>query len=547
MNKKANIDVSNVDDVDCPDKNESNTGNSMIFVPSPPETSAESGKGVLATKRRLIIKSIKQRVTFNYVLYSVTLLVVLLLIFVLGLTFYYDNVVERETEDVWRNAVAAFPKRDDNSMQYHYKGRLAEMARVNKPTVIAVFSVEENGDTVVKIIVDDMGNDDNDHTELFDAVTGAVQPEFWCSDKTERVHTMYGVFVCRGSIQKIESDDVANVSYLLVMKPYDVYDSIGMKLVYMLMICTAIALVFSCAYAFFISRKETRQLADFSKKAKRIAAGDYSVEFSGYGYEEYEYLAKALNAATANLKKTEEMQRDIIANVSHDIRTPLTMIRAYAEMLRDMPVDPQKRQKTADVIISEADRLTALTGDILDFSRLQAGVTPLNMVPCDLSEIAVSVVKLFDIIKERNGITITTDIDEGLAVRCDANYIERVFYNLLNNAINYCGDDKTVIISVKSRGGNVRVEVIDHGQGIDPSEIESVWNRYYKSSNRQHEVVGSGLGLSICKIILTEHKSEFGVISELGKGSTFWFELPLEDGGGGIVKESDKSHGEICA
>lgn len=139
--------------------------------------------------------------------------------------------------------------------------------------------------------------------------------------------------------------------------------------------------------------------------------------------------------------------------------------------------------------------------------------------------------------RERDGIKLLNDIDGGLSVEGDRQKLEQVLYNLLINAINYCGDDKTVILRVKDVNGKVRVEVTDHGRGIEESELEAVWDRYYRSSHTKRNVVGSGLGLSICKSVLQAHEAEFGIISEIGKGSTFWFELETVKMRGGVKKD----------
>ena len=433
-------------------------------------------------------------------------------------------MLERETADIERSAAVAFPRRvDDNSMVMLYKYRLVDLTRNNKPVAIAVFETDENGDNDLCILVDDMGNGISENNELFDSVMSGLNVKaVFFRGETCKVNTPYGTYMCKGSKH---ATDGGGTAYLLVMKPYGVWNTQTVKIVYVLVGCTVVMLIFACLYAFFASRHETKYLTDFSQKAKRLADGDYGVVFSGNGYNEYENLACALNAATQNIQKAEKLQRDIVANVSHDIRTPLTMIRAYAEMLRDMPMSDDKREKTANVIITESDRLTALVADVLDYSRLQSGVTEFKTTDCDLSQVATAVLERFDIMRHRDGIKLLNDIDSDAVVKCDKQRIEQVLYNLLINAINYCGDDKTVILRVKKSDGKVRVEVTDHGKGIEKDELESVWDRYYRSARSTRSVVGSGLGLSICKSILIGHNAEYGVISEIGKGSTFWFEL----------------------
>lgn len=478
-----------------------------------------------AKKKRLpLIKSMYVRTAVDYCLFSLILLLLFFVVFFSFIYAFYGRMTEGETVKIEQMASEGFPRRvDDNSLVMLYKIRLANIARSNRPVALAVFERDDNGAYSICIGVDDMGNGSVENNDLFDSVTQNLDfDRLFVQDKTSKVSTDIGNFLCKG---KAHTTDDGKTVYLLVMKPYDVWNNQTMLIVNFMVLCTFVVLILAGVFSVIASRHQTKHLTDFSQKAKRLANGDYDLEFSGYGYNEYENLASALNAATRNMQNAEKLQRDIIANVSHDMRTPLTMIRAYAEMLRDMPMSDEKREKTANVIIAESDRLNALVGDVLDYSRMQSGVVEYRPAPCDLSDVASSVLERFKPACERDGIDMIGDIEDGAVVTCDRPKIEQVLYNLLGNAVNYCGDDKTVLLSVKKQSDRVRVEVTDHGSGIDPADIDSVWDRYYRSPHSTRTAVGSGLGLSICKSVLTAHNAEFGVISEIGKGSTFWFEL----------------------
>ena len=477
-------------------------------------------------RKKPLLSSVASRTTVNYIMFAAVLLLLLWAVFFFGLYSFYGRMIEREADDVLYNASIAFPKKyDDNSMDIFYKTRLAEIARGNKPVAIAVFTGDE-GEYDMRIVVDDMGIGATDNNSLFNAVMEELDfSSTFERDDTVKVSTHYGTFLCCGATHYPETENGVQKAYILVMKPYDLFNAQTMKLISLLIIGTVTVLAVACVFSFFASRFQTKRLKDFSQKAKRVADGDFGVKFSGGGYDEYDNLAAALNAATDNLQKSEKLQRDIVANVSHDIRTPLTMIRAYAEMIRDLPLDDKKRVKTTNVIISETDRLAGLVEDVLNYSKLQAGVTEFKFEQCDLSDIATAVIDRFDIARGKDGIKLVREIDDSAVVSCDKQKIEQVFYNLISNAINYCGDDKTVILRVIKTADKVRVEVTDHGKGIEPDEIDSVWDRYYRSEHATRTVVGSGLGLSICKSVLTAHEAQFGVVSELGSGSTFWFEL----------------------
>ena len=491
------------------------------------DNSGEVAPVLIAPKKRLpLLKSISARTTVNYCLFAVVILLVFYAVFFGGLYIVYGSLMRFETERIERSAETGFPSSlDGSTFDVYYRRRLVEVARANKPVAIAVFETGDEG-YGVRLIVDDMGNGLSDNSELFDSVMTKLSfSDVFERNKVSVVGTPFGNYICKGSMHNTEQGAAV---YLLIMKPYDLWNNQSIKMVYVLLVCTLIVLALAFVFAFFASRHTTKYLKDFSQKAKRVADGDYNVKFSGSGYSEYENLATALNAATQNMQKAENLQRDIVANVSHDIRTPLTMIRAYAEMLRDMPLDEAKREKTANVIITETDRLTSLVSDILDISRMQAGVTEYRYESFDLSEIALSVLSRFEPGCERDGIKLLHEVDDGATVSCDRIKIEQVFYNLLGNAINYCGEDKTVILRVKKREQSVRVEVEDHGAGIEQKDLDSVWDRYYRSPHATRTAVGTGLGLSICKNILTAHNAEFGVSSQIGKGSVFWFELRVQ-------------------
>ena len=237
-----------------------------------------------------------------------------------------------------------------------------------------------------------------------------------------------------------------------------------------------------------------------------------------------------MTEASRELEKTDMYQKDLIANVSHDLRTPLTMIRSYAEMIRDLSGDnPVKRNQHLGVIIEESDRLNILVNDMLNLSRMQQRKIVLEKSEFDLSDSVRTLLTSYEILAENEGYKFIYNNSEALPVFADKAKITQVISNLINNAVKYCGEDKEIIINVKRVArSKVRCEIIDHGQGIAPDEVSHVWERYYKSSTHHvRQTDGSGLGLSIVREILNLHKAQYGVNSKLGKGSTFWFELEI--------------------
>ncbi len=291
---------------------------------------------------------------------------------------------------------------------------------------------------------------------------------------------------------------------------------------------TVICILFAILVSFVIAWLFSKPIRDFTATAKRIGAGDRTARYKGNGYNEFDDLADALNGATNEMIKNENLRRDFLANVSHDLRTPLTLVKANAEMVLDISGDnKEKRERNIRTIINEADRLTMLVEDILDLSKLQSGVVEMKKEDVNIGSVAEDVLSQFSVIIENNGYVLEKEIATGVIVECDYKRLTQVIYNLVGNAINYVGADKKVIVSLTLHDGKVRMEVTDHGKGIASEEKDRVWDRYYRSNQNKRNVVGSGIGLSIVKNILVGMEAEYGVESEEAVGTTFWFELPV--------------------
>ena len=291
---------------------------------------------------------------------------------------------------------------------------------------------------------------------------------------------------------------------------------------------TFISLLVACLISFYLSIRITRPIRTITRSAERLGRGEYGIIFRGGHYTEINNLADTLTQASIELEKSDMLQKDLIANVSHDLRTPLTMIKSYAEMIRDLSGNnPEKRDQHLQVIIDETDRLNSLVGDLLSISRMQSGKMVLTRSNFSLTNAVESIVNTYKIMEMEEGYRFNFNCKVNFIVNGDEEKIKQVISNLFTNAIKFAGEDKTVNVTLKRRGKFVLCKIEDHGIGIDPEEQDHVWERYYRaSSNMVRPAEGSGLGLSIVKEILTLHKTDFGVDSTVGKGTTFWFELP---------------------
>lgn len=313
------------------------------------------------------------------------------------------------------------------------------------------------------------------------------------------------------------------------LQPIGTTVSIFMRQFFFVGIIMIILTVFMSA---LFSNKISEPIIRINKSAKELPQGKFSTDIGKYDYAEIKQLASTLTTASKEIAKSDNLRRELMANISHDLRTPLTMIKAYAEMIRDLSGDnPEKRERHLKVIIDETDRLSSLVTDILDLSKLQAGVAEMHLKTFNFSARLSGVVSRFDIMKESDGMTIDLRAEDDIMITADITKLEQVVYNLINNAVTYVGEDKTVIVRLQRIGnGMVRFEVEDHGEGISAENMPYIWDRYYKvshgDSTHKRAKMGSGIGLSIVKSVLEQHKFRFGVDSREGQGSTFWFEAP---------------------
>ncbi len=277
-------------------------------------------------------------------------------------------------------------------------------------------------------------------------------------------------------------------------------------------------------------------LQKMSRSAHKLAKGDYNANFEGGGYREANELADALNYAADELAKTDNLQHELVANISHDLRTPLTMIKGYSEVIRDIP--GENTPENVQVIIDETERLTELVNDVLDLSKIRSGIRKPERESFNLTETISAVLSRYEKLTEKDGYNITFDCEREVFINADKVMILQVIYNLVNNALNYTGEDKKVSIVQSVWDNNVRISVMDTGEGIAEQDLPYIWDRYYKVDKvHKRAKIGTGLGLSIVKGILESHGAAYGVESRMGEGSNFWFEFATFD----VVEDDERA------
>lgn len=318
--------------------------------------------------------------------------------------------------------------------------------------------------------------------------------------------------------------DANNNSYILILNSViEPVVSTTTTLRSQLSCITIIMLVLSFILSLAISKKISKPIVNINNSAKKLST-EYNIKFNDSGYTEISELANTLTKASSELSKVENLRRELIANVSHDLRTPLTMITGYAEVMKDIP--GENTPENIQIIIDEAKRLTSLVNDVVEMSKNQNSVQELHLDDFNLTECISKILERYTKLTENDGYKIIFEKDKDVFVNADNLKITQVIYNLINNALTYTGDDKVVKIVQTVNDGKVKIEIKDTGDGINPDEIDYVWDRYYKAKgNHKRAQIGTGLGLAIVKGVLELHKANFGVKNDENGGANFWFEL----------------------
>ena len=289
-------------------------------------------------------------------------------------------------------------------------------------------------------------------------------------------------------------------------------------------------LLFGCALvaAWLFSRWFTRPLTRLSAAARQMAQGNYDVRVQGdVRTDELGALAQDFNHMAAEVQHAAQMQRELLANVSHDLRTPLTLIKGYAETVRDLTgEDKACRDEQMNIVIDETDRLSALVNSVMELTKVASGAEKCEPVQFDMAQLCEEVADRYADVCAQNGWTLQLQLPEQqpLPVFADPAMIERALHNLLGNAMHHIGPDGQFILRAFAAEGGVRVEVADHGPGIAAEELPHLFDRYYRSRADAGKP-GTGLGLSITKAIFQQHGCRFGVNSAPGNGTCFWFIL----------------------
>lgn len=290
-------------------------------------------------------------------------------------------------------------------------------------------------------------------------------------------------------------------------------------------VCIGI-LGFCALSGLFFIKSIVRPVRDVSNMARKIAMGDFDTRIEIEKEDEIGELCDTINYMASELSQAETIKNDFISSVSHELRTPLTAIRGWGETAKmSIGTDGELVEKGLDVVLSEADRLSNLVEELLDFSRMQSGRLTLNTVPIDICDLLATAVNMYTELARQQGIELSyTPPAETSTVLGDADRLKQVFINIIDNAVKYTEKGGLVLIVQTKEEGCVRIQIKDTGVGIPAQDIDRVKEKFFKSNKT---VRGSGIGLAVADEIIKHHQGLLFVESTEGVGTTVTIVLPL--------------------
>ncbi len=288
-----------------------------------------------------------------------------------------------------------------------------------------------------------------------------------------------------------------------------------------------LALALGTILAFFLARSQIRPLREMSSAVQEFTKGDLTRRVDIHCGGELEELGDSINRMAGELSRLEDSRRSFVANVSHELRSPITCMRGYVQAMQDGVIEGEDMPRYLQIVLDETDRLTALVNDLLDLSRLESGKFPLTLAPFDANELMRRNLVNFEPRIDAKGIEVSVELAEGpLTVMADANRINQVVSNIIDNAVKFMdGEGSRLTVRTAPEGKNVRFTIANNGPRIAESDLPYIFERFYKADKAHTSGGGTGLGLSICQRIMQQHGSKIEVRSDDSE-TAFTFVLP---------------------
>jgi len=305
--------------------------------------------------------------------------------------------------------------------------------------------------------------------------------------------------------------------------PQNLFRQISRFLLWGSLIAVAIALIIS----FTLSRRILAPIRALTASARRLGQGDFTQRVESKDKGEVGELTRAFNSMAVDLERIEKLRRNMVADVAHELRTPLSNVSGYLEAVSDGIVAPDK--ETISSLREEVNLLSRMVDDLQELALAEAETLKLNFQSCNAAEIVNKAITAVSKEAKKKGVLINSDLADNLPnVNADSHRVIQVLRNLLENAVAHTANGGTITVTARERDNVIQVSVADTGEGIPPEDVPNIFERFYRvDRSRSRATGGTGLGLTIAKRLIEAHGGTIEVSSELGKGSCFTFTIPI--------------------
>lgn len=458
-----------------------------------------------------------------FITYTITTLVVLIMIYY-GFNHFLKEEIEADNIDHLTRYNEMILKDINHLESFHFdvlKESLEEKLSYTPKHESVIFLNDSS--QVVYAQPDnylDLLGDTLTASNIDNASTGVIVTDFGTLNNTYSSNVQYVINPVKNSGQII--------GYLIVArKPVQLNEKIN-DITFVVFILTVILLAVGFAVVYSFSNRATHTIDAFNTTAKKIASGQLTSRVTlSYDESDVGDLARNFNYMAEELERVDGMRKQFIANVSHDLRSPLTSIGGFAQAMLDGTIPQENQKKYLKIVLTETEHLTNLTHNILLLTQMENNVIKLEMNPFDINNLVKKVLIQFEQEIVKKSLTVKLYVsDSEEMVLGDLNQIQRVIYNIVHNAIKFSPNKGDLIVETKVRQQKVYVSISDTGPGMSKEEIKYMWIRFHKADkSRGKEKGGFGIGLSIVKEIISAHNQEVDVYSQQGKGTTFVFSL----------------------
>lgn len=302
------------------------------------------------------------------------------------------------------------------------------------------------------------------------------------------------------------------------------------KMKYLFILSSIISITITGLITYYLSKRMTAPLREMNRAALYIARGKFDQRIKIKTHDELGELGKTFNFMAQELAGLDQMRKDFVANISHDLRSPLTSLHGFVRALLDDTIPNERKPHYYKIMNEQTGRMITLVNDLLDMARIDAGQLEIRPVIFNLSEVIRQALSRMEpeFVNKQVNVVLISEEEQDICVFADPHLMDQVIVNLIQNAVQFSSSNSSVEVILKKEEQSV-VSIRDYGLGIKQEDIEFIWDRFYKADRARTSKSGTGLGLSIVKHILDLHQTDIQVESEIGRGTIFTFTLSTSE------------------